>query len=762
MPHSAGSGVVVYRARGGIDAIDEYSRRLVSAMTVCGAEVRYVPDGLPSVLAPGSHPLWVLLQYNPFREGRSGFAPGLLRDVRRVRRRSSPYLVVMVHEAWVDITDPKSRLIGSWQRMQLRALLRLADCVLASTEALARELGRGAIHVPIAANITPIPMSSSNARHQLGLDDRMAVALFGRANPGRALDYAEAAIAAIAAAYGTRRLAILNLGADAPALRVPPGVEVQSPGELSADDLSLRLWASDLVLLPFSDGVSTRRGTLMAALAHGRPVLGLRGRRTDTVLADAAGALVLTPVGDRSAFARAAVELATDRERLRAIGDAGRRLYESRFDWPLIARRVTSLVETSTANRSAPRRPTEGRTESPARSVDRRPESARATSSDGVRGVVFVAHEVGGSGGMERQSEQLIGRLLAAGRPVTVIARGCSLEHENLRFVRVPTPRRPASVGYLTFFAVASVLVARQTDALVHTTGAIVANRADVCTVHYCHRAAFSAMAGSRASRARLLYRVNAAVAGVLARAGESYSYRPSRTRVLCAVSGGVAAELSRTFPAMRRAIRVVANGVDATVFRPDPATRRQIRAELGVDEWEPLALFVGGDWRRKGLAYAVDALASAKAWHLAIAGAGDAEPLISRARSAGTHSRLHFLGTVGDMPRLYAAGDAFVFPTAYEAFPLVALEAAASGLPLLVTHVNGVEDLLEDGGNGWFVARDARDIARRLNELHLDPALAREMGEQARTAATGYSWEAMAATYASIYEERTREPEGH
>jgi glycosyltransferase involved in cell wall biosynthesis len=107
----------------------------------------------------------------------------------------------------------------------------------------------------------------------------------------------------------------------------------------------VHLWASDLVLLPFTDGVSTRRTTLMAALAHGRPVLGLRGDNTDSVLAAAPDALALTPVGDTVAFSRAAVELTRDPHRLRALGDAGRHLYETRFDWPVMAERVTTVLE---------------------------------------------------------------------------------------------------------------------------------------------------------------------------------------------------------------------------------------------------------------------------------------------------------------------------------------------------------------------------------------------------------------------------------
>lgn len=725
MGNVASGGVVVFRRTGGvddIDAIDEYSRRLVSALAVSGVEARYEPGGLGPVVAARESPAWVLLQYNPFRYGRWGFAPGLVRDVLRLRRRRRIPLAIMVHEAWFPMTDWRSTLIGLWQRAQLRLLLRLADGVMTSTEALAREVGHDAVHVPVATNITPAVLSSQEARDRLGLDGGLAVALFGRAHPSRALRDAEAAIARLAEAHGTQQLTILNLGADAPGLRVPSGVEVLSPGRLAADELSLHLLASDIVLLPFTDGVSTRRGTLMAALAHGRPVLGQRGRNTDAVLAENREALVLTPTGDPTTYSQRAVELTNDVSQLNAIGDAGQRLYESRFDWPVAARAVGSKIE-----------------------------AIRAGSSR----VVFVANDVGGPGGMERQSEELVSRLLDAGHSVKVIARTCTLAgRDGLDFVRVRTPSRPFAVAYPAFFLVASLLATRRRGAMLHTTGAIIANRADVSTVHYCHHAAAAKVAGSRASRPSPLYRLNAALARIMSRAGEAWCYRPQRTRLLCGVSSGVGRELRSAFPSMRDAVRAIPNGVDSAAFRPDEASKRKVRAELGIDERAPLALFVGGDWERKGLSHAVDALAFAGGWQLAVAGPGDATPLISRARGAGTDSRLHFLGVVTNPQRLYTAADAFVLPTAYETFSLVTFEAAASGLPLLVTRVSGVDELLEDGGNGWFITRDAREIAGRLAMLRSDPGLARRMSEAARAAASCYSWDAMASGYMSLYEE--------
>jgi glycosyltransferase involved in cell wall biosynthesis len=374
--------------------------------------------------------------------------------------------------------------------------------------------------------------------------------------------------------------------------------------------------------------------------------------------------------------------------------------------------------------------------------------------------IIFVAHDVGGSGGMERHSEELITRLLADGYHITVVARTCAITpHPRLRFRRIYVPRRPFAIAYPAFFLAASVLLRRRRgmQSIVHTTGAVIGNRADLSTIHYCHRAAAAQTIGSRASRPGRMYRANELISLRFAELAEAWCYRPGRTHLLCAVSHGVAAELRRDFPKMASRIATIPNGVDTTVFRSDSVARVGLRNQLNISDDAPVALFAGGDWERKGLQFAVDALVFAPDWHVLVAGPGDPTPYLSCAAKAGTGSRLHFLGRRTDMPTVYAAADAFVFPTAYEAFPLVALEAAASGLPLLITHVNGVSDLLHDGVNGWFIERNAADIATRLRTLQSDPALGRSMAASARLAAQPYSWEAMALAYRGLYDRLAR-----
>ena len=339
----------MYRKTEGIDAIDEYSRRLVNALCDRGVTARYVAEGLASARRQVPDPRWILIQYNPFAYGRWGVAPGLVAEALMFRRRTGARLAISVHESWVNPRDRgrapwRSLLMGAYQRVQLAALLGLADVVFAATQSLVRKLGHDAIHVPVGTNVTPLPVDRQDARSRLGIGDELVVALFGTGHPSRALEYATTAIELLADARAPGNVKVLNLGVGAPALDVRRGVAVVTPGELEAGELSLRLSASDLLLLPFTDGLSTRRTTLMAGLAHGLAVVGLQGPETDDVLASNPQALTLTPLGDVAAFARAIVALAEDSHRRRATGHAGRELYATQFDWSVSASRVAAAL----------------------------------------------------------------------------------------------------------------------------------------------------------------------------------------------------------------------------------------------------------------------------------------------------------------------------------------------------------------------------------------------------------------------------------
>ncbi|MHB8470285.1 MAG: glycosyltransferase family 4 protein [Gaiellaceae bacterium] len=352
---------------------------------------------------------------------------------------------------------------------------------------------------------------------------------------------------------------------------------------------------------------------------------------------------------------------------------------------------------------------------------------------------------------MERQLSALVGGLLARDWTVTVIARRCDvLSHPRLRFVRVRGPRRPFSLAYPWFMAVGTWLVRGHRRGVVHTTGAIVLNRVDLSTVHYCHHAARSRADARRGTSAQLAKRLNAVIAARMKVLGERYIFE--RTRHLVSSSDGVAAELREELGVDDARLSMIPNGVDTAAFGRDPDVRQTGRERFRLETADFVALFLASDWERKGLEFAIRAIATVRGARLLVIGSGDEARYTALADECGSTARVLFGGPTADLAPCYAAADVFVLPTEYDSAPLALHEAAASGLPLVATRMNGSENVVLDGKTGWHVERDALDIARRLCLLRDDPELAARMGAAAREAAQRFDWNAIVERYVDLY----------
>jgi glycosyltransferase involved in cell wall biosynthesis len=361
--------------------------------------------------------------------------------------------------------------------------------------------------------------------------------------------------------------------------------------------------------------------------------------------------------------------------------------------------------------------------------------------------------------------EHALAELVRGGHAeVDFVVVSATLAPELRRLVhwrRVPVPRRPFPLKFLVFFLLAGARLPRRGVDLVHTMGAIVPGVLDVASVQFCH-AAFRAAEGALAPQeAPLARRINTSLVRALSLGAERWTYRPRRSRVLAAVSRGTARELKRHYPGV--AVVVIPNGVDCERFAPDPERRRQVRAAQSVGDEEVVALFVGGDWHRKGLGVTIEALAiaaeRAPSLRLWVVGQGDEERFRALATGLGVGGRVAFLGRRRDTERFYQASDLFVLPTRYEAFPLVALEAAASGLPLVATPVNGVEELLVDGEAGIAVERSPDAVAEALVELATRSDDRARMADAARRRATAFTWEESVRGTLALYDRLLAQP---
>ena len=365
--------------------------------------------------------------------------------------------------------------------------------------------------------------------------------------------------------------------------------------------------------------------------------------------------------------------------------------------------------------------------------------------------VTIVAHDVGPVGGMERQIVQLALGLRRRGHRVTVIARTCELPPgSGIEFHRVSGPARPFLLAYPWFLVLGSLIVRRRARGVVQATGAIVVNQLDTIAIHYCHQ--IGVTTSSRATPPGWAY---IKLVGALSRLGERLCFAINRTALFVCVSDGVADEVREHFPAAADRVLTIHNGVDTDAFAPGARAGEAttLRASLGVEPNRLLAAFVGSEWERKGLGPAIRALAQAPSWDLVVAGGGDQEAYRELARTLGVEGSIHWLGVTRDVPLVYEMADALVFPSSYEAFPLVILEAAASGLAILTTPVNGVRELLRDGESGLLITQDPVLIAERLELLAGDREMRERIGKGARDAVLEFSWERMVSSHHELYE---------
>jgi len=275
----------------------------------------------------------------------------------------------------------------------------------------------------------------------------------------------------------------------------------------------------------------------------------------------------------------------------------------------------------------------------------------------------------------------------------------------------------------------------------------------DVVTMHSCHKAwvnYYKSWNHTKNIKA-LLNPVNNIVLQVEKRIVESNS------KIIIAVSEGVKREILKYYNVPEEKIVVIQPGVDLEKFKPNRKKRRKIREKYGIHDDEVVLMFSGHEFERKGLKYIIEALSIIKKDNdnikLFVVGRDNPKPYIVLAQKLGVVDNIIFAGFVPDITEYYAASDIFVFPTAYEAFSLATLEAAASGLPILATKVNGTEELINEGYNGYFIKRNSKYIAEKINILVEDKNLRKKMSRNARKIAENYSWDIVAEKTLKIYE---------
>lgn len=197
-------------------------------------------------------------------------------------------------------------------------------------------------------------------------------------------------------------------------------------------------------------------------------------------------------------------------------------------------------------------------------------------------------------------------------------------------------------------------------------------------------------------------------------------------------------------------------NGVNAEIFYPLTEKERiKLKSEMNPPD-EFTLLFVGYEFERKGLAYAIEALPSLpKNVHLKVIGGrlSKKHPYEIMAKKLGVEDRVTFLGSFSNITKYYQLADTLILPSAYETWALVGLEAMACGTPALMTEVGGIPIYLRDGENGFFIERNGKCIAAKVSLMLKDAELVNRMRKIARETAEMHSWKVSSYAYLNAIE---------
>ncbi len=225
------------------------------------------------------------------------------------------------------------------------------------------------------------------------------------------------------------------------------------------------------------------------------------------------------------------------------------------------------------------------------------------------------------------------------------------------------------------------------------------------------------------------------------------------------------AEQLRQFYNADPSRIEIVPPGVDHAFF--SPGHQGGARWALQTDD-RPLLLFVGRIQPLKGVDVAVQALArvereDARLWIVGGAsgkgGSAEVDRIHSMISDLGLTDRVEFKPPQPHhlLSTFYRAADVCLVPSRSESFGLVALEAAACGLPVVASAVGGLLTLVEHGHTGYLVeSRDPDDYAIWIDSILGDPVLARRLSVSAAARARTYTWSTSAARLRRLYKDLT------
>lgn len=246
----------------------------------------------------------------------------------------------------------------------------------------------------------------------------------------------------------------------------------------------------------------------------------------------------------------------------------------------------------------------------------------------------------------------------------------------------------------------------------------------------------------------------------------EKKQFSPGNYKKIVAVSHQVKREIISNYDVPEADIEVIHNGVDTETFHPrnKGIYRSEIRKKFNIHLEEKVILFLGTGFERKGLSYLMKSFALIKNYHpdtklLVVGKDHDIQRYIRLSKELALSGRVIFAGPQSDVKKFYASADIFVFPTLYEPFGNVCLEAMASGLPVITSSINGASEIIE--GMDYLLLDDPTDmktLSAKIGFLLANKEERVNIGQAMRTRAEYNTISSNARQFVELYKTMQRQ----
>lgn len=371
--------------------------------------------------------------------------------------------------------------------------------------------------------------------------------------------------------------------------------------------------------------------------------------------------------------------------------------------------------------------------------------------------IALIRKKYSDFGGAELYIRRLAEKLADSGNEVHLFANSWKIKKESKRIIfhKVPILKGLSFLSVLSFPLFLRIKLKKSEFDIVHSFERTLSQ--DIYRAgDGCHREWLSQRSKYTGFLKNLMIRINPLHICIIFL--EKKIFKKGNYSFIIANSKMVKENILKHYSVPEESIRIIYNSVDKEKFNypHKEQLRKETRDKYGIGYQDVLISFIGSGFERKGLKYAIRAIAELKnkKFKLIVVGKGDSKKYTRMADRLFVKDQIIFTGPLVDTCPIYIASDIFLLPSIYDPLSNACLEAIAAGIPIITTKTNGASEAIIDGENG-FLINDPSDIKEMIEKINLSLKLEKgKTSEINRKILKGFSQDKDVGEVIALYEE--------